>query len=249
MNLQTLPTTTATAKPPLPPSLELGPICPACGGRRAYHLGDGRLKCKACRLKYTPQRKPGRLDDFTVRRLVRHFWSMAPIEATAQELGVDRKTVQRYFGLIRQAIAKAGDERINRQRQGSDLQGFFVGRFSSRAASGPGGANVPVFGLVRLPDSLGLVFPSGAEDWSGLELGCLRFVGMSEQNPGAALGQGHAEAFWKFARERLKHYRGGFKRHLGHYLREMEFRYNHQDDPQAPERLYRLLNPSPQWRS
>lgn len=249
MNPQTLPTTNATVKPPQTPSLELGPICPACGARRAYQLGDGRLKCKACRLKYTPQRKPGRLDDFTVRRLVRHFWAMAPIETTAQELGVDRKTVQRYFGLIRQAIARAGDERMNRQRHGSDLQGFFVGRFNSRAASGVTGGKVPVFGLVCLPDSLGLVFPSGAEDWSGLDLGCLRFVGMSEQPAGASRGQDHAEAFWKFARARLKHYRGGFKRHLGHYLREMEFRYNHQDDPQALERLYRLLNPSPQWRS
>lgn len=249
MNLQTLPSTAATVKPALPPSLTLGPTCPSCGERQAYQLGDGRLKCKACRLKYTPQRKPGRLDDFTVRRLVRHFWSMAPIEATAQDLGVDRKTVQRYFGLIRQAIARAGEERMNRQRQGSDLQGFFVGRFNGRSASGLAGGNVPVFGLVRLPDSLGLVFPSGAEDWSGLELDCLRFVGMSEEIPSAARGEGHAESFWKFARARLKHYRGGFKRHLGHYLREMEFRYNHQDDSQALDRLYRLLNPGPQWRS
>ncbi len=249
MNLQIAPAETRPVKPSQPLSPVLGPICPSCGERQAYQLGDGRLKCKACRLKYTPQRKPGRLDDFTVRRLVRHFWSMAPIEATAQELGVDRKTVQRYFSLIRQAIARAGDERMNRQRQGSDLQGFFVGRFNHRTATALSGGNVPVFGLVRLPDSLGLVFPSGAEDWSGLELGCLRFVGMSEDTPSAAQGQGHAESFWSFARARLKHYRGGFKRHLGHYLREMEFRYNHQSDPQALDRLYRLLNPGPQWRS
>jgi transposase len=241
--------TAATAKPPLPPGLALGPICPACGQRQAYQLGDGRLKCKACRLKYTPQRKPGRLDDFTVRRLVRHFWSMAPIEATAQELGVDRKTVQRYFSLVRRAIARAGDERMSRQLPGSDLQGFFVGRFTPRQPSGPSGGKTPVFGLVRLADSLGLVFPSGAEDWSGLELDGLRFVGLNEDASGVAPGQGQAEAFWKFARERLKHYRGGFKRHLGHYLREMEFRYNHRDDPQAQERLYRLLDPGPQWRS
>ena len=37
-------------------------VCPTCGRDDAYRLGDGRLKCKKCRTKYTPHEKKRQIE-------------------------------------------------------------------------------------------------------------------------------------------------------------------------------------------
>lgn len=46
------------------------------------------------------------------------------------------------------------------------------------------------------------------------------------------------ENFWGFSKPRLKAYHGGWKSNLRLFIREMEFRFNHQD-PKAVQRLAR----------
>jgi transposase len=55
------------------------------------------------------------------------------------------------------------------------------------------------------------------------------------------------EGFWSYAKERLAKFHGVSKTYFPLYLKEMEFRYNHRDNPQGLFRLLiqNLLNPVP----
>ena len=53
------------------------------------------------------------------------------------------------------------------------------------------------------------------------------------------------ENFWVFAKRRLKMYQCGFKRNFLMFMREMEFRFNHRDDPDIVAYLFKLLKSGP----
>lgn len=221
---------------------ELGLIeeaCPFCGGKQPYILGDGRRKCRYCRVKYTPLRRPGRLGEALVQRLAGHFWRMDSIDLTAGQLDLDRKTVQRYFSLLRRAIAERGERRAAMIAAEAQVESLYLGRLSPL-----GGVRrqdtVTVFGQAVRDGRVCLIMAAAIADWSKLDLRGLRRVGQD--------GQPLADddnAFWPFARQRLKHYRGGYKRQLPLYLREMEFRFNHRDDPMATQKLATMLAARP----
>ncbi len=221
---------------------ELGLIeetCPFCGSKQPYILGDGRRKCRSCRVKYTPLRRPGRLDDALIQRLAGHFWRMDSIDLTAGQLDLDRKTVQRYFGLLRRAIAERGERRAAMIAAEAKIDSLYLGRLSPL-----GGVKrqdtVTVFGQAVRDGLVYLIMAAAIADWSGLDLRGLRRVG----HDGRPLAD-EDNAFWPFARQRLKHYRGGYKKQLPLYLREMEFRFNHRDDPAVMQKLAAMLAARP----
>ncbi|TNF91761.1 MAG: hypothetical protein EP297_15170 [Gammaproteobacteria bacterium] len=86
--------------------------CPKCGSRGAHQLADGLRKCKRCHAKYTPKRSQHRLDDATLCEIARLFWLMVPAARVANDLGLNRKTVQRYYRRIRQHIALASEQAL-----------------------------------------------------------------------------------------------------------------------------------------
>lgn len=221
--------------------------CPSCGQGAAYALGDGRRQCKHCRTKYTPGPRRGRLNDQAVRRIVALFWDMSAQETAARLAGLNRKTLQRYFTLLRGAIAREGHRRMEQNLGRTRLAGFFVG---PRINSDPGknrGEPLPVFSLGLISDGVVLFLPDGLEDWSGLDLDRIRFVSfpLEGETPGGGKGPDLAAEFWRFTRPLLKHYRGGAKKRLPFYLREMEFRFNHHNDSGIQERLFQLLHSGP----
>ena len=222
-------------------------ICPACGATTAYSLSDGRMQCKLCRTKYTPGPRQARLDDQALRQIVTLFWSMYAQEMAARESGLNRKTMQRYFRLLREAIARQGQERMEQALTRTRLAGFFVGSRVNSESGKEKSEPLLVFSLGLLRDEVVLFLPDGLEDWSGLDLDGIRFVALAPD--GQAGGNGKdadlAEVFWLFARPILKHYRGGAKKRLPCYLREMEFRFNHHDDSRVLERLHQLLLSGP----
>ncbi len=221
--------------------------CPACGEKSAYGLGDGRLQCKRCRTKYTPRPRQGRLDDRSLQQIIALFWRMYTQEEAARETGLNRKTLQRYFRRIREAIAGEGRIRMDRNLGRTRLTGFFVGP-PQKPSGGAGREGIlPVFSLGRVGDEVVLFLPDGLEDWSGLDLDRVRFVVLPQDGRTTGAGQDTnlAEEFWLFVRPLLKRYRGGAKKSLPCYLREMEFRFNHRNDSRVLEGLHRLLLSGP----
>lgn len=221
------------------PAVSTEEVCPFCGQRQPYVLGDGRRKCRQCRVKFTLQRRPGRLAPQTVGQLAWHFWQMNSIDQTAREQGLDRKTVQRYFSLLRKAIADWGERRAGRLNGGAKVEKVYVSRLRPLGDGFNHHDTITVFGAAEHEGLICLVFPGVISDWSGLDLGSLRCLSVASGN-----GNGHGngnDQFWSFASQRLKHYRGGFKKRLPLYLREMEFRYNHRDDAAAVATLTAMI--------
>lgn len=218
-------------------------LCPKCNSARAYKLGDGRLMCKSCRTKYTPAPKNWRLDQATMVALVENFWRMKSIQRTAQEMGLNKKTVQRHFSRIRDRIAQQGAQEAKEALRERAVAAMYVGEL--KVMGGEVGITdmVSVFGLCLCRGRVHLVFPHELRDWSGLKLPTLHLV----VNPSGALpaegrdALGQCEAFWRFARIKLKHYRGGFKKLLPLYMREMEYRFNYGDNYDPPADLYSLV--------
>ena len=222
--------------------------CPKCHCTVIYSLSDGRHMCKQCRTKYTPVQRLGRLDSALVGVLASRFWSMTPLDTTANLLEINRKTVQRYFGTIRNCIAKHCEDQACRASTGREPDALFVGEWRVAQLELERKDTVTVFGLYSHDNAVRLVFARSWSDWSGLDLSSLRI----QTRPPHKYGAGELmnsfdslQGFWQFAHSRLGRYRGGFMKRFPLYLREMEFRYNHRHDPLAVQKIMHYLDSGP----
>jgi transposase len=87
------------------------------------------------------------------------------------------------------------------------------------------------------------VCSDSCRDYDPLDLEGFRHVRICNRD---SLGSGREqiegiEKFWEFAKRRLKMYHGGFERNFTLFMREMELRFNHRDDPQVVEYLFELI--------
>jgi len=245
--------------------------CPSCGTRGSYRLGDGRRKCRRCGKKFTPRRRTGKLDDATLRELARLFWLMVPAERVARDLGLNRKTVQTHFRRLREALAEESRQVLAQIDGEVEVdESYFGGVRKGKRGRGAAG-KIPVFGLLKRGGEVRVVFPDrvdranlqGAikshvqpQSWvysdsfrayDRLDVEGFHHVRIDH---GQTFGAGRAhingiENFWSFAKRRLKLYHGGYKKNFRLFMREMEFRFNHRDDPNVVEHLYRLLKAGP----
>lgn len=202
---------------------EGGRKCPECGSTGVYPLGDGRRRCRRCGRKFTPHPHGNRIKQECLRRISLHFWLMVPAVRAAREIGLERKTVQKYYRCLRQAIAEKGGWR------GGDW-----------VPDSSGGGPVPVFAVDTREGSLRVVLPVPGTVGSGVFAEGDRAWQQLDLARWYAAGEG-AERFWVFARPLLQRYRGRFRGALPLYLKEMEFRFNHRRDGWAVSRLTRLL--------
>ena len=95
--------------------------CPECGANTFYTLADDRLMCRQCKKKFTATIKPFRIDPMTQKKILSFFMENISAESTAKELGINRKTIQKYYRYIRKAIAQ-DSERIENLYFGTDQE-------------------------------------------------------------------------------------------------------------------------------
>ena len=245
--------------------------CPKCGSRGAYQLADGRRQCKRCRAKYTPKRPQNRLDDATLWEIARLFWLMVPAVRVANDLGLNRKTVQRHYRRMREHIAQASEQALGLLAGEIEVdESYFGGARKGKRGRGAGG-KIPVFGLLKRDGIVRVVFPKRVDKanlqgaikahvrphswvysdsyraYDQLDLEGFRHVRICHRDSFGA-GRVHIngiENFWGFAKRRLKMYHGGFKRNFPLFMREMEFRFNHRNDPEVVDYLYILIKAGP----
>jgi transposase len=206
-----------------------------------------------------------------LREIARLFWLMVPATRVAQDLGLNRKTVLprytalRAFMALESAAAWApltGEIEVD--------ESYFGGVRKGRRGRGARG-KIPVFGLLQRRDEVRVVFPSpldkpalqgaikahveplswvysdGYRAYDQLDVEGFHHVRVKHEE---TLGKGpqHSngiENFWGFAKRRLKLYHGGYKRHFVLFIREMEYRFNHRNDPAVIERLAKSLISGP----
>lgn len=129
-------------------------ICPECGSRCFWKLGDGRRRCTRCRKSYT---------DFTGRwleqsrlscgqwlRLVKLFELELSARKMAQQLGLSYNTVYAALTTIRRAILAHADDADSYELDGEvELdESYFGGKRKGKRGRGAAG-KVPVFGVLE----------------------------------------------------------------------------------------------------
>ncbi len=233
-------------------------VCPNCGHRAHYKLSDGRRKCKKCRKKFTARPRNRRLAPSTIREIARLFWLMVPAARVARDLGLNRKTVLRYYTLIREGIARDRERELGKLAGEIEVdEAYFGGVRKGERGRGASG-KIPVFGLLKRQGEVRVVFPRrldkvtlyGAikahvrpQSWvysdsykvyDRLALEGFKHARINHQKSFAhkKVHINGIENFWGFAKRRLKLYHGGFKKNFPLFIREMEFRFNH------PSRYY-----------
>jgi len=196
---------------------------------------------------------------------------MVPAERVARDVGLNRKTVQRYDTALRRAIAAESQRWLEQLRGAIEVDESSVGGVRKGRRGRGAGGQIPVFGLLKRAGAVRVVFPERLDKptlqgtikthvkpqswvysdsfraYDRLDLEGFHHVRIAHES---TLGSGNAhingiENFWGFAKRRLKMDHGGFKRNFPLFMREMEFRFNHRNDPDAITYLYKLLKSGP----
>lgn len=229
--------------------------CPACGGWQHYRLNDNRLQCALCRKKYTVGSHRGKLPPHVLHVMAESFWKMIPASSVASELGVNSKTLQKYYDLLRRATAAANERYAVEQfgaacihpalfheiapckGLGKDAQPLFClaqgkGKVSLLTARDePDGE----FSGAATPEMLGWIYARDRKALALLDLDRIHYLPVADAS---ASGE---STFWPYARRGLVRYHGGFRKNFYFFVREMEFRFNNQREEYVVPLLREIL--------
>ena len=246
--------------------------CPACRGRKLYELTDGRRKCGRCGKKFTPRARKSKIPRDKLKELVRLFWLMVPAERAARDLGINRKTALRRYTLLRAVLLEECQAETEPLQGEVEVDESYFGGYRKGVRGRGAAGKIPVFGLLKRHGAVRVVFPArldketlhreiqenvvpqswvfsdGYRAYDKLDLKGFRHVRIDHSK---TLGRGRKhingiENFWGFAKRRLKMYHGGWKKNFRLFLKELEFRFNHRDDPDVLDLLVRkaLVGPN-----
>jgi transposase len=215
-------------------------ICPYCGSLQHYTLKDNRLQCAICRKKYTLRRHRSKLSQNTLEHIALSFFQMVPAIAAAVEMGVNSKTVQKYYDLLRRTISNDNKGLATFYFGASTIDPNFFYNDTTGAKLGP--EMKPLFCLAKRekgislllaqsasPDEtfaaektiLGWVYAKDNEAFDTLDLDRIHFISTAGKNTVDTYS-----SFWVFAKKGLVKYHGGFRKNFYLFMREMEFRFN-----------------------
>jgi transposase len=220
--------------------------CPRCGGRKSWILKGGRHRCARCRFDWTPGRLPLRLTLRQWRALLQWFVRGSSSAQIAHETHLDRKRVLRALAVVRRQMGRSmpidvsanGSPEANEARPES--QGPNKGRTRSAVLGLRTSHGLAWAEIVSDADTTQImrVFRERKSERSEIQWpGAQRYVGvvyggrlyrLARSGTGSAGARfGHIESFWSYLQRRLKA-KGGIRRHhLGLYLAEYAWRYNH----------------------
>jgi len=243
--------------------------CPECGYRLHWKLGDGRLKCKRCgkRFKHNPL-KPGlKLDRKVEKEIARLFWLGVPAAKAARDLGIHGNTAYRHYKRLREQIAADREAQLEKLHGHIEAdESYFGGERHGKRGRGAAG-KIAVFGLLKRGGEVRVLLPKRCDSeqlvgaildnvevdsivytdcYSAYNKLSLNGFHHERINHSEALANGRnhingIENFWGYAKRRLKMYHGGFKKNFPLFIREMEFRFNHRNDPNALTYLQNIL--------
>ena len=241
--------------------------CPRCNHRQQYKLADGRRECKRCGKKFTPRRKRRGVGAKQLKEIARLFWLGVPAVRAAKDLGLHRNTTYRYYKRLRERIAADREAELGKLEGPVEAdESYFGGVRKGKRGRGAAG-KIPVFGLLKRGGEVRVILPQrcDGEHLVGAILDNVKLDSIvytdsykaynrlslngfhhKRVNHGETFSDGHShingiENFWGYAKRRLKVYHGGFKRNFHLFIREMEFRFNHRNDPNVLKYLRSIL--------
>lgn len=234
--------------------------CPECTYSRAWHLSDGRFKCRRCAHKYTWQTAwdASRLPEAEKRKLLELFVYGVPVYRQRFRARACAPAIERFYRIIRCCCALSEDCREpfegTLECDESSFGGFRKGKRGWGAAG-----KIIVLGIVkrngavkafplehrRKQEVLGFIYehtlPGSlyyTDDWHAY--GSLRLQGehvVVRKEKGRSKGRDHIngiEGFWSYAKNWLYPMRGVPRKTFHLFLGEVCFRFNHRHEDLFP---------------
>jgi transposase len=240
--------------------------CPNCGHHWAWHLSDGRCKCRKCQRVYTWRSvwDACRLSERDKKRLLEFFVLGVPAYRARFRSPASRPTTERFFRQIRQVLALHEEIGVAFEGAIECDETLFGGWRKGKRGWGAAG-KVLVFGMLKR-DGVVRVFPVESrsravllplirqhttpgslyytDEWHAYTSLAVRgkHVVVSKER-GIPKGREHIngiEGFWSYAKNWLYMYRGVPQKFFHFYLAELSFRFNHRDQDLFPL-IYKLL--------
>lgn len=230
-----------------------GRKCWFCGNYGLSRLNDKRVWCSACRKKYSLRKLQ------TDLKVLYYFYLEVSARKCAHELGVDYETVSKRYAAYREAITAylsaefkklcgkieadesyfGGKRKGNRGRGAFNKQAVFgvlerEGRVYTAVVNDVSAATL--FEHIKRKTRKGSVFYT--DDFKSYK-DLKQYGKHSRIKHSKAFGRGHnhingIEGFWSYAKERFHKYHGINRRNYLPYVKEMEFRFNHRNEPLYP---------------
>lgn len=246
--------------------------CPYCKGTVWYYLKTGQRRCKSCGL--TRYFKPKtfwdktRINRYWKGKLVEYFALGLPVYRIRFRIPYTRKTIERFFRIIRHAIYIDTLKKEQNNKLSGNLEideTMFGGKRKGKRGWGAKGKHI-VFGIYKRNGKIithiinsregSVIIPlicqttaSGSlyytDDWYAYAFLPIRGEHIViKKEKGVPLGRDHLngiEGFWSYAKNWLYQYRGVPKKYFHLYLKEIEWRFNHRNLDLLPL-LRKLLN-------
>jgi transposase len=238
--------------------------CPRCGSEKFWVLSSGQKRCSRCRLTRKFDKtlwQSTNISPYWKGRLLEFFCLGVPAYRLRFQVPLDRKTIQRWFRVLREAIYQ------HDLKEKSELSGqiemdetMFGGKVPGKRGLGAAGKHM-VLGIYQR-NGMVLTFPiTSRGGWELIPLmtkhtkpGSLYYTDdwhaytfldirgdhvVIRKEKGKPKGRDHIngiEGFWSYAKHWLYHYRGVPRKYFHLYLKEIEWRFNHRN-----ENLVKLL--------
>ena len=198
-----------------------------------------------------------RLSKYKAKKILRCFCVDIPATKTAELLGYNRKTVDRYFGIFRERILEYQHESMKPFAGEVELDESYFGARRVRGKRGRGAAGkTPVFGILKrggqvfitvvracskaelMPIIQGqilgssTIYTDGWKAYDGLILNGYDHYRVFHSENEFARGKCHIngiESYWSSTKRRLHKFNGIPSARYVLYLKECEFRYNNRD--------------------
>ena len=197
--------------------------------------------------------KNAKLSTYKIKKILKCFCADLPSTKTAEILGFNRKTTDRYYNIFREKIAKYS---LSQKAEFGEfeLDESYFGAKRVRGKRGRGAAGkTPVFGVLKrdgkvfvtvvkncsrdqlLPIIKGKILEGstihtdGWRAYDGLILNGYDHYRVFHSHDEFVRGKSHVngiESFWSFAKRRMSKFNGIASDKFNLYLKESEFRFN-----------------------
>ena len=232
--------------------------CPRCDGVKFWHLSTGQKRCSHCGLTRKFNRTgwdTTRISPYWKGRLLEFFCMGVPIYRLRFQVPLDRKTIQRWFLVLREVIFESAIQELKMLSGEIEMdEALFGGKRHGKRGWGAASKHM-VFGIYQR-NGMVLTFPITdrgkrsliplmlehttpgslfyTDDWHAYTLLDIRgnHVVVRKER-GRPKGRDHIngiEGFWSYAKHWLYHYRGVPQMHFPLYLKEIEWRFNHREE-------------------
>ena len=203
--------------------------------------------------------KQAKISQYRQKKILKYFCEDISSSTAAKLLGFNRKTLDLYYGVFREAIMRHSIEEQSKQFNGEvEIDESYFGARRVRGKRGRGAAGkTPVFGILKregkvfvaivkncskaelMPIIQGkilegsIIHSDGWKSYDGLILNGYDHYRVYHSKNEFVRGKAHVngiESFWSFAKRRLSKFNGVASHKFHIYLKECEFRWNHRKD-------------------